>query len=66
MTRKKKNNITVIVIVIVLIVIIGGFLTWGFLTNWGQGKKSKKYIVPVELKSGTDKIENQKSTRIWI
>ena len=59
MVKKKKNNITVIVIVIVSIVIVGGVLTWGFLTNWGQGKKSEpvKYTVPKKIPKGTIKIE---------
>jgi len=64
MVRKKKN-ITILIIVIVSIVIVGGVLTWGFLTNWGQGKKSEpgtnsepvKYTVPKKIPKGTNKIE---------
>ena len=56
---KKKNKTSVIIIVIICIVIIGGVLTWGFLTNWGQGKKSEpvKYNVPFSIPQGAKKIE---------
>tara|TARA_Y100000591_G_scaffold317875_1_gene328068 strand:- start:63 stop:1076 length:1014 start_codon:yes stop_codon:yes gene_type:complete len=59
---KKKDNI--IIIVIVSIVIVGGVLTWGFLTNWGQGKKSEpvKYTVPKKIPKGNKiEIENPES-----
>ena len=61
---KKKKNITVIIIVIVSIVIVGGVLTWGFLTNWGQGKKSEpvKYTVTKKIPKGNKiEIENPES-----
>ena len=40
-SKKKKINIKIIVIGIISVLVIGGVLTWGFLTNWGQGKKSE-------------------------
>ena len=72
-SKKKKINIKIIVIVIISALIIGGVLTWGFLTNWGQGKKSEpensepenskdvKYTVPVEIKDDIIEIENPES-----
>jgi len=54
---RKKNNITILIIVIVSIVIVGGVLTWGFLTNWGQKKSEPvKYTVPKKIPKG-NKIE---------
>ena len=61
---KKKKNMTIIVIVIVSIVIVGGVLTWGFLTEWGQGKKSEpvKYTVTKKIPKGNKiEIENPES-----
>ena len=57
--KKKENNIKIIIIVIISVLVIGGVLTWGFLTNWGQVKKSEpvKYTVPVGIKKGSDTIE---------
>jgi surface protein len=61
---KKKKNMTIILIVIISIVIVGGVLTWGFLTHWGQGKKSEplKYTVTKKIPKGNKiEIENPES-----
>ena len=72
-SKKKKINIKIIVIGIISAFVIGCVLTWGFLTNWGQGKKSEpvnsepvnseavKYTVPVEIKDDIIEIENPES-----
>ena len=65
---KKKKNMTIILIVIVSVVVVGGVLTWGFLTNWGQGNlqsqlktaednvmKSQKNVT--QLKTDINKLE---------
>ena len=43
---KKKISLVLIIIIISTVLILGGTLTWGFLTEWGQKNKSS---APTEI-----------------
>ena len=55
MKPKFKNifkNKFVIILIVTLVLIIGGFLIWGFLTNWGKGD------LKTQLKNSDKKLGN--------
>ena len=48
---KKKISLVLIIIIISTVLILGGTLTWGFLTEWGQKNKSS---APTEIEVGVE------------
>ena len=56
---KKKISLVIIIIIISTVLILGGTLTWGFLTEWGQKNKSS---TPTEIEVDVE-IEEEPETR---
>ena len=55
---KKKISLVLIIIIISTVLILGGTLTWGFLTEWGQKNKSSaptEIEVDVEIEEEPEK-----------
>jgi hypothetical protein len=55
---KKKISLVLIIIIISTVLILGGILTWGFLTEWGQKNKSSaptEIEVDVEIEEEPEK-----------
>jgi hypothetical protein len=59
---KKKISLVLIIIIISTVLILGGTLTWGFLTEWGQKNKSSaptEIEVDVEIEEPDEEIEEE-------